>query len=53
MIADLEKSCPEDDNDAYLSWEQRVRKDLTERHGAISEIDRYIVMAGIQQSLKL
>lgn len=42
-----EECCPEDDKEAYLSWEQKVRKDLTAKHGAIPEIDRYIELATV------
>lgn len=42
-----EECCPEDDKEEYLSWEEKVRKDLTEKHGAIPEIDRYIELTGV------
>ena len=47
LIAVEEECCPEDDKETYLTWEQRVRNDLTKRHGAIPEIDRYIELATV------
>ena len=44
----FEEECRAEDNkETYLSWEQRVRNDLTKRHGAIPEIDRYIELATV------
>ena len=47
LIAVEEECCPDDDTEEYLSWEQKVRNDLTKRHGAIPEIDRYIELATV------
>ena len=47
LIVEGQECCPEDDKEAYLSWEQKVRKNLTEKHGAIPQIDRYIELTAV------
>ncbi len=39
--------CPEDEELEHLSWAQRVRKKLTEKHGDIPEIDTYIELTSV------
>lgn len=47
LIAVEEECCAEDDKETYLSWEQKVRNDLTKRYSTIPEIDRYIELATV------